>query len=143
VYNPEEILLMKERRKSKRKKEGNRVEIEPVSKDKEHPGENNGFAITDDISLYGIKVITEPFFPIDSLLKIDLSLAKTKKIVTMTGKVRWIKRIGDNLNELGIEIVGTTKDNIKILFEYLINTKVKFIKDSTPSGRMQTRVLLK
>jgi hypothetical protein len=45
---------MKERRKSKRKKEGNRVEIKPVSEDKVHPGKNNGFSIADDISLYGI-----------------------------------------------------------------------------------------
>ncbi|MGB6340757.1 MAG: PilZ domain-containing protein [Candidatus Aminicenantaceae bacterium] len=134
---------MKERRKSRRTKEGNRVEIKPVSEDKGHPGKNNGFSITDDISLYGIKVMTEPFFPVDSLLKIDLSLAKTKKIVTMTGKVRWIKSLGNNLNELGIEMVDTTKDNIKILFEHLITTKVSFIEDSSPSRRTLTRVLLK
>ena len=143
MYNQEEILLMKERRKSKRRKEGNRVEIEPLSKDKGYPGKNDGFAITDDISLYGIKVMTEPFFPIDSLLKIDLSLARTRKVVTMTGKVRWIERIGDNLNELGIEMVDATMDNIKILFEYLITRKVNIIEDCSPSRRTLTRVLLK
>jgi hypothetical protein len=134
---------MRERRKSKRKKEGNRVEIEPMSDDKVHPGKINGFAITSDISLYGIRVMTEPFFPIDSLLKIDLSLAKIKKTVTMTGRVRWIKRIGDNLNELGIELVDTTKDNIKILFEYLIKTKVSLIEEYSPSGKTLTRILQK
>lgn len=142
-YNLEKALMMKERRKSKRKKEGNRVEIELLSKDNGYPGEKNGFAITDDISLYGIKVMTEPFFPIDSLLKIDLLLAKTKKSVTMTGKVRWIKRIGDNLNELGIEMVDATKDNIKILFEYLITRKVSIIEDYSPTKKALTRVLLK
>ena len=134
---------MKERRKSKRKKEGNRVTIEPISEDKGLTGENNGFAITDDISLYGIKVMTEPYFPIDSLLKIDLSLAKAKKIVTMIGRVKWIKRIGDNLNELGIEMVDATKDNIKILFEYLITKTVSIVEDYSPSGRTPTRILLK
>lgn len=143
VYYPEEILLMKERRKSIRKKEGNRVEIELMSGNKEQPGKNNSFAITDDISLYGIKVMTDSVFPIDSLLKIYLSLAKTKKTVTMTGKVKWIKKVGDNLNEVGIEIIDITKDNIKILFEYLIKTTVSIIKDSPPSGRTLTRVLLK
>jgi hypothetical protein len=134
---------MKERRKSKRKKEGNRIEIEPISKDNGYQGKNNGFAITDDVSLYGMKVIIESFFPIDTLLRIDLSLLKTKKSVTMTGKVRWVKRIGDNLNELGIEMVDVTKDNIKILFEYLITTRLNLINDYSPSGRILTRVLLK
>jgi hypothetical protein len=143
VYNLLEILLMRERRKSKRKKEGNRVAIETMSKDTGQLEKNNGFAITDDISLYGIKVMTEPYFPIDSLLKIDLSLAKTKKIVTMIGKVRWIKRIGDNLNELGIEMVDATRDNIKILFEYLITKKVSIVEDDSPSKKPLTRVLLK
>jgi hypothetical protein len=142
-YNLREILLMEERRKSKRTKEGNRVEINPVSQDKGHPRKNNGFAITDDISLYGLRVMTEPFYPIDSLLKIDLSLAKTKKIVSMTGKVRWIKSIEDNLNELGIEMIDATKENIKILFEYLVTKKVNIIEDYSPSRRKLTRVILK
>ena len=134
---------MNERRKSKRRKEGNKVEIVPIPKDKEYPGTNDVFAITDDISLYGIKVMTEPFFPIDSLLKIALSLAKTREIVTMIGRVRWIKRIGDNLNELGIEMVDANKDNLKILFEYLITKKVSIVEDYTPSKKTLTRVLLK
>jgi hypothetical protein len=134
---------MKERRKSIRKKEGNIVEIELISGNKEQPRKNDSFAITDDISLYGIKVMTDPIFPIDSLLKIDLSLAKTKKTITMTGRVRWIKRVGDNLNELGIEIIDITKVNIKILFKYLIKTTMSITKDSSPSGRTLTRVLLK
>ena len=110
---------MKEKRISRRKKEANKVKIEPISEDEIHSGKKFSFSITDDISLRGIKIMTETFFPIDTLLKIELSLAKTKKIITMTGKVRWVKKLDDRLNEVGIEMVGTTKDNIKILFEHL------------------------
>ncbi len=110
---------MNEKRKSRRKKEGNLVTIDLISEEESQSSEKTSFAISDDISICGIKILSETLFPIDSLLRIKLTLEKTKKTINMTGKVRWARSLSDKLHEIGIEIEDTTKENIKILFKHL------------------------
>ena len=110
---------MIEKRKAKRKKEGNVVAIDVVSGGKVDSRKKTSFAISEDISICGIKILSETIFPIDSQLRIKLSLAKAKKTVNMTGTVRWIRSLDEKLHEIGIEIMDASMENIKILFEHL------------------------
>ena len=77
------------------------------------------FAFTDNISLCGFKIIADTYFPVDSLVKADVSLSKTDKTIDVTGKVRWVKDIAENTYEIGIEIVDTSKENIQIFYDHL------------------------
>ena len=110
---------MKERRKSKRKKESNKLTLEAVAEDGRRPHKKINIAFTDNISLCGFKIIADTHFPVDSLVKADVSLSKTDKTIDVTGKVRWVKDIAENTYEIGIEIVDTSKENIQIFYNHL------------------------
>lgn len=116
---------MKKRRKEERKREGSKVTIDLKHGERIHPDEKNSFSLTENISLSGLKVLSAKYFPVDSLVNIHLSLAKTKRTVHMTGKVRWINQLSDQLYELGIETVEASMDNIKVLIEHLYKEENK------------------
>jgi len=110
---------MKKRRKEGRKNEGNKITIELKYDDKIHSDKKISFALTENISICGIKILSDKYFPVDSLAKISLTLARTKKIVNTTGKIRWVNRLSDQLWEIGIEIIDASMDTIKVLIEHI------------------------
>lgn len=112
---------MIESRKEERRKEGNRVTLEVLENDLTHSSKKISFAITDDISFRGIKILSDEFFPIDSILKIGLHLGAINKKVDMTGKVRWVNSVDDDMYEVGVEIdtAKTSRDDMQILIDHL------------------------
>ena len=110
---------MKDRRRSRRKKEANMLTLESVTEDSRQPNKKIITAFTDNISLCGFKIIADTYFSVDSLVKADVSLSKTKKTIDVTGKVRWITDLAENTYEIGIEIVDTSKENIQIFYDHL------------------------
>jgi len=110
---------MAERRKSRRKKEVNKVALEPMPSAKSYPGRKINIAFTNDISLCGCKIVSDTRFPVDSLMKIDISLNGSQKTINVTGKVRWINDIANDTHENGIEITDITRENIRIFYEHL------------------------
>lgn len=115
--------MTEERRRESRKKEGNRVTIETVPQDQSAavsaPPKKISFSLTEDISLKGIKVISETFFPIDTLMKIELSLAELYEPIQLQGVVKWIRSYGDDLFEVGIEFVGASPDQMRALVGHM------------------------
>ncbi len=115
--------MTKDRRREARRKEGNRVTIETI------PQENSGaetastkkisFSLTEDISLKGIKVISETFFPIDTMLKIEISLDELDEPLGLQGKIKWIRTHEGDLYEMGIEFVGASPDQTKVLVNHM------------------------
>lgn len=116
---------MKKRRKEGRRKEGKKITIELKHDDKIHTDEKISFALTENISICGIKILSDKYFPVDSLVKISLTLAKTEKIVNTAGKVRWVNQLSDQLWEIGIEIIDASMDTIKVLIEHLYKEENK------------------
>ena len=112
---------MTERRKEESKKEGNRVTIEALHNDQTPSGERVTFAVTDDISFRGIKILSDTPYPINSLLSIELFLGIIKKKINVTGKVRWIFSLGEETYEMGIEIetANTSGDDKQILIDHV------------------------
>jgi c-di-GMP-binding flagellar brake protein YcgR len=122
--------MTRERRRETRKKEGNRVTIETVPQDQADTDtattKKISFSLTEDISLKGIKVISDAFFPIDTLLKIQLSLTELHEPLDLTGKVKWIRSHEEDLYEIGIEFVGSSPDQNKILVDHMYRYEEEF-----------------
>lgn len=115
---------MSEKRRATRIKEEASVSINLVSKEALVPGKKISYHLTKDISSTGIKILTNTFLPIKSLLKIELSFIKPPKLFSAFGEVRWVKtRYADELFEIGIEFVNTPEEVIKILKEHIKKTK--------------------
>lgn len=110
---------MVERRKSRRKKEVNKITIEPITMAKSHPYKKINIAFTNDISLCGFKIISDTKYPVDSLMKIDISLSGSQKTINVTGRVRWVSDIANDTYENGIEITDITREDIGIFYQHL------------------------
>ncbi len=114
-------MIEKEKRREKRKKEQQQAELEVIkniSSQKQSDGEKVT-AITEDLSLSGVKIKTSTYFPVNTVLKIKLPLLK-KKTVSLRGKVRWARNIKQEKNfGIGIEFIDTLPAEFITLMEHL------------------------
>jgi len=84
------------------------------------------YALTKDISMSGVKIQTDADLPINSLLRIEMALAKSHRLVSVIGKVKWIKQLyGNEVFEMGVEFVDTPPDRVMALLEHLYGHKVE------------------
>jgi hypothetical protein len=116
---------MEERRRAPRIEDENEVTITVVSGRNNLPKEvmHNR---SQDISVSGTRIQAHLFLPVDTLLKIDITLKNVHQMITVMGKVKWIKIIydGESYDE-GVEFVNTADEAIKKLKDY-ISWKQKF-----------------
>lgn len=110
----------KERRKEKRVSEENKISFKIISKEKTQKSIESFFALTKNISVGGASILTDNFLTINTLLKIDLLLAKKHKHICVVGKIKWINELYENeLYEIGIEFIDSLPDDILLLLEYV------------------------
>jgi hypothetical protein len=122
---------MPERRKAPRLDEENEVTITVVSGCKNPPKEKVIYNRSKDVSVTGARVKANIFLPVDTLLMIEMTLKTVRQVVTVLGKVKWIKIIyGDESYEAGVEFVNTPSEAVKKLGDY-VNWKIK-MKDIKP-----------
>jgi uncharacterized protein (TIGR02266 family) len=111
---------MSEKRKEKRIEEEIKVAIKLLPEDKYQHDKNVVYALTKDISSGGVKIVTDKMLPIDTILKIQLTLAKMRKLVEATAKVRWVNRLyDDDVFEMGLEFIDTPAESVMLLLEYI------------------------
>lgn len=111
---------MKEKREARRINERAAVAISLASLDYPHVDKKIAHCLTEDISIKGIKIQSEKFFPINSILKIQLSLKEPTRLINVLGKIRWIKKLkACEVFEMGIEIVGTSKEDLGVLKRHI------------------------
>ena len=107
---------MLEKRKATRIKEEYKITTTEISKDKLPSDEKIIYGLTKDISLSGLRIQSNTFFPINTLLKIELLLKNPSRLISAIGKVRWCTSCyDDELFEIGIEFVDISPDNITVL----------------------------
>lgn len=82
------------------------------------------FGMTEDLSLSGIRILTDAFFPVDKIMKISLSLGKNSEMIRMIGKVKWIESCGDDVYEIGFEFEDMLKESIKVLARHLYEKRI-------------------
>ena len=115
-----------ELRKAERLKEEHEITITIVSEDKNLPKEKIRYKFSKDISESGTKIQGNILLPVDTLLKIDLTLESLHQKITALGKVKWIEfNIEDESYEAGVEFVDTSSEAIKKIEDY-ISWKQKF-----------------
>ncbi len=116
---------MAEKRKSPRLKEENEITITVVS-GRHNLSKEVMYNRSKDISSSGARIQAHLFLPVDTLLKIDITLKNVHQMITVMGKVKWIKIIYDGESyEEGVEFVNTPDEAIKKLKDY-ISWKQKF-----------------
>ncbi len=111
---------MEDKRREKRVKEENKLICEIISSNNSLKHKKIFYTLTKDISLGGVNIRTDTFLPIDTVVKINLSLPKMHKIVCVRGKVKWVKSLyDDEVFELGLEFLDTPPDIITSLIGHL------------------------
>jgi len=110
----------KEKRKARRVKKESKITITVISEEAAPSNKTIIYHLTKDISSKGVKIQTNAFLPINTLLKIELSLTKPPRGIKAFGRVRWVKsRYADEKFEMGIEFVDTPKESIKALSKHI------------------------
>jgi hypothetical protein len=122
-----EISKMEERRRSPRIQEDSEVIITVGEKSDKYQKENvmNNHGM--DISTSGIRISTNIFLPMDTLLMMDIKLKYLQQKIRALGKVKWIKVIiEDESYEAGVQFVSSTREATHKLADYIswkLNTK--------------------
>jgi c-di-GMP-binding flagellar brake protein YcgR len=109
----------KEQRRNKRKKEENWVDINIIS-EKHNPDNSTFTAFSEDISLGGMKIITDQQFKVNTLLNLKITLQKSRRIIFMRARVRWVKKdMEKELYEMGVEFIDASPNRLMILISHL------------------------
>ena len=114
------IASRREKRRDPRREEELPVEIE-ILFDETNPGPSSVFyAQIRDISAGGVKIWTSVYIPLDTQIKLKITLSKLGEVIGPIGKVVWGNKIDDNdLYEMGIEFDNTQPDILCTLLEYI------------------------
>ena len=82
---------MDERRRTPRIKEENKVTITVISGEENLPEKKINYYLSKDISTSGIRIQTNIFLPVNTQLKIEVTLKDSPQMITAFAKVIWIK----------------------------------------------------
>jgi hypothetical protein len=111
---------MYEKRRAPRLKEENEVTIIVVSGREPLPREKVIYNSCKDFSVSGARINAHILLPVDTLLKIDITLKTVHQMISVMGKVKWIKIICDDESyEQGVEFVNTPDEAIEKLRDYI------------------------
>ena len=109
-----------EKRRERRKLEENNLTFEIISSYDVDPDHKICRALTKDLSMKGMRISTDKFFPVNSSVKINLSFSETHKLVRLYGIIKWIRSLYENeLFDLGFEFVDVTHESNLALIEHL------------------------
>jgi len=126
---------MDERRRAQRLEEENEITITIVSGGENHPKEKFIYNHSKDISVSGARIQAHIFLPVNTLLKIEMTLKTLRQMITVIGKVKWIKVVfEDESYEAGVEFVNTAGEAINKLENYIL-WKQKFKSPNKGAAR--------
>jgi hypothetical protein len=115
---------LKEKRRTKRIKEADKATIVLNSEIGNQQIKKVYHVLTKDLSTRGIKIPINTFIPVDTSVKIQISLENPTKLIYTNGKIRWVKRLyNQQLYEAGIELVDMTPYQSEILEKHIRKTE--------------------
>ena len=114
------ISNKREKRREPRRKDELPVEIEFIS-DETHPGPTSVlYAQIKDISVGGVRILTSVYIPLDTEIKLRITLSKSGTSIVPSGKVVWGSQVEDSdMYEMGIEFEDVPPDILYTLLEYI------------------------
>lgn len=107
-------------RKEKRIEEKNVVVIRSAGKPKGPYANVGASAYTYDLSLGGARLFAEKPFPVGTIVRIVIELAKTCQTVQVDGEVKWVKKNeAENIYEMGVEFLHRIPQTLMSLMKNL------------------------
>ena len=104
---------MTEKRKDPRLREEQKVVIEFYPRGRTPRPKNVTYALTRDVSEGGVRPLADKYFPVGTLLKITMSMARTKQIVNVVATVKWVTNFQtSDLFEMGIEYMHEIPESV-------------------------------
>jgi c-di-GMP-binding flagellar brake protein YcgR len=111
---------MDERRRKPRINEENKVTITVISGEENIPKKRINYYLSKNISESGIGIHANVFLPVNTQIKIEVTLKDSHKIITAFAKVIWIKRFSTNdFCEAGLKFFNTSNEMIQQLKDYI------------------------
>ena len=115
---------MIENRKDKRVKEENRIVIEVSSSG--DPGDGQAVnAFTKDISLSGVRILTDRLYPLHTRLNLVLYLSRSRQVIRIRGTVMWEKKCDEGLYEIGVQFQQGIPDVLMALINHFYGKEEK------------------
>lgn len=109
-----------EKRKEPRRDDELPVEIEILSDETFIGPTHVLYAQIKDISVGGVKIWTSIYIPLDTPIKLKITLPKLEEVIGPIGKVVWGNPLeNSDLYEMGIEFETTQPDILCTLLEYI------------------------
>lgn len=109
-----------ERRKDKRIKDMSGVAFQAMLESSEDDSTKICQAIIQDISLGGIRVHCDNYVPVNTPIKINLTLDRSRKFLSMYGKIRWIRSLYEGESyEFGVQFEQITPQDSMNLLQHL------------------------
>lgn len=113
---------MKEQRRDVRMMEEDRVVIE-MQGTRGCEGIERFDAFTMDLSLGGVRVQTDRPFDEGIELTLTITLSRSRQIIKIQGRVRWIREVEPGLFEAGIEFLHQVPGSVMSLIDHLFRKR--------------------
>lgn len=113
------ITTAMEKRREKRLDEENKV-ILRVLPENEQQEEESFYSFSRDISVGGLRLMTDSPLPVKTRVRLEIALAESQKLITGMAEVRWVKSLfDDDVFEMGLEFVELDPQSRVHLLEHV------------------------
>lgn len=114
-----------EKRRERRRREQNRVTLEIINEEGPESGKKICHAVTRDLSLGGMRISCNTFYPVNTPLKINLTLNRSRRLLRVMGTIRWIRSLfEDELFDFGLKFEDLSPEISMNLIEHLYGRSV-------------------
>ena len=110
---------MKDRRREPRAREENRVVLTRLAEEGEEP-RGPYYCLTKDISVGGIRIMTDAPLSVGTRVKVEITLARSRKRIQALARVRWVKELfGKDVFDTGLEFSALDAETEVVLIEHI------------------------
>lgn len=115
---------MKERRRDPRVSEENKVILSLIPNGSPQGPKEVYYSLTKDVSLGGVRIMTDAPLAVGSRVRIELTLAKSRKRIRAVVRVRWVKELfGEDVFDMGLEFVEIDPEAELALIDHVYGKK--------------------
>ena len=111
---------MKERRRDPRVREENKVVLTVIPEGTAPGPKQTHYSLTKDISMGGIRIMTDAPLAVDARVKLEITLSKSRKSIQAVARVRWVKDLfGKDVYDMGLEFEEIGSADELVLIDHL------------------------
>jgi c-di-GMP-binding flagellar brake protein YcgR len=111
---------MKDRRRDPRVREENKVVLTVIPNGSTQGTKQTYYSLTKDISMGGIRIMTDAPLAVDARVKLEITLSKSRKSIQAVARVRWVKDLFEkDVYDMGLEFVEIGSADELALIDHL------------------------